>query len=83
MTFRRARIFGIELGVGNAVKAHGAVTGSHHAKDNQNDNAGGFKSTHVMETVRGHPHGTKRKGHRKQRMAKPNKMRKFEKFIHF
>ena len=65
MTFCRTRIFRIELGIGNAVKAHGAVSRRHHAKDNQDDDAGCFVGAHIAKAVRRNPHGTKRKRHRK------------------
>ena len=82
MALCRPRILRIEFGVCNAVKAHGAVTGGHHAKHDKHDNAGGFKSAHIAKTVCRNPHGTQRKRHRKQRMAQTDKMCKFKDFIH-
>ena len=82
MALCRTGIFGIELGIRNAVKAHGAVTGGHHAKHDEHDNAGRFISAHVTETICRNPHGANRKRHCKQRMAQTDKMCKFKDFIH-
>ena len=78
VTFRRTRILGIDIGIGNAVEAHRAVACSHHTADNQQDNPRSLRDTHSAKTVCRHPHGTYRKRHREKRMTKAHHVPEFK-----
>ena len=77
MTLRRARVLRIDIGIGDAVETHRAVTGRHHAAHDEQHYPQCLGSRHVAEAVRRHPHGTERERHREQRVAKANHMAKF------